>query len=126
MRPVAMMLVAIKFVAMQLMQILIEAIEAQLPMLPVLSYPTCSLLQRLSLEQAGSPLRITPACNESGVLEHLQVFRYGRQAHGKRRCELADRDRAAGDTRENGAPGRIGKRGEGDAQPVRAHLKPFG
>jgi len=105
------------------MKILIEAIEPMLPVLPVLSYPTRGLLERLSLEQTRPSLRVAAAYDESGALEYLQVLRDRRQAHFKRRRELPDRCRAARDPRKNRPPGWIGERRECRAESVACHYE---
>ena len=45
----------------------------------------------------------------------------GRQAHGERLGQFGHRGLAAGEPRQDRAPGRIGERGEGGAEAVGRH-----
>jgi hypothetical protein len=75
---------------MQLMQILIQPIEALLPVPPVLGDPTGRLLERLGPEPAGPPLGITTSPYEAGTLQHFQMLGNGRKTQIERRRQFAD------------------------------------
>jgi hypothetical protein len=106
---------------MQLAQIGVELVEALLPMRTVFLDPTRSLFQWLGLQAAGTSLSIPPTLNESGPLEHSQVFRDSGQAHIERRGEFPHSQLAVRYTRQNRTPGRIGERSESRAQAVCSH-----
>src|SRR2546430_5295973 len=60
--------------SLQFAQICIEALEALLPVAAIALGPVRHLLQRSSPQPAGPRLRLAAANDESGTLQHLQVF----------------------------------------------------
>src|SRR6266851_1238314 len=99
-------------------QIIVETIEALIPELPIVLEPSACLLQRLRLKSAGAPLGLARARDQAGALEHLEMFRDGRQAHRKGRGQLANRALARRELREDRASGRISERREGGIETV--------
>src|SRR5262245_34312670 len=69
---------------LQLAQIFFEAVEALFPKPSIVLHPICNILERSRVQTAGSPLSFAPARNQASILEHLQVFRYGRHTHVER------------------------------------------
>ena len=74
------------------------------------------------LETGGAPLRLAAAADQSGLLQHLQMFRHGRQAHVERLGQIVDAGLALGQPRQDGPTGRIGERGELGGEGVGLHL----
>ena len=58
------------------------------------------------------------ARDQSGVLEDLEMPRYGRQAHGKWRGKFVHRGLALCEARKDRAARRVSERSERHAQPV--------
>ena len=71
------------------------------------------------LEPARPALRVAPARDEPGALEHLEVHRDRGLAHRERLGELVTDGLARGQPRQDRAPGRIGEGGEGGVEPAR-------
>src|SRR6266851_8100685 len=100
-------------------QIVIEPVKAVRPEPPVVRYPIGDVLEWRGGDPAGPPLRLTPARNQAGAFQHLEVPGNGGHAHGKGRSDLRDRGLAGGQAREDGPASRVGERGERGAQVVR-------
>src|SRR3546814_8614249 len=66
---------------LQLVEIVLQPVEALLPELPIALQPARGILQRRGIQPAGPPLRLAPATDEAGPLQHLQVLGNRRQAH---------------------------------------------
>src|SRR5215469_12873618 len=98
--------------SLQLAKVLVEAIEAALPVVPVALGPFHNLAQRARLEPARARLCEAAAADESGALEHLQVFGDCRLAHRERPCQFHHTGLALGEPRQDGAASRVGERGE--------------
>src|SRR5262249_39756660 len=109
---------------LQLMQVFVESIETFLPELSVVLHPVGDLAQRAGVELAGTPLRVAAARDEPGPLEDLEVLGDRGEAHVKRLRELRHRRLALHQALENGAPCRIGERGEGQAERVHCNRPP--
>src|SRR5687768_5882028 len=73
---VGVMLLSLSF-SLKLVQVFVETVEALLPELPVVVEPIGDVLERRDFETAGTPLRLPPLSDQPGVLQHLQVLRYG-------------------------------------------------
>src|SRR5277367_5635216 len=73
-----------RFRGFHFLEILFEAIEAFVPKATVIGDPLVSLPQASRFQTAGTRLGITPACNQTGFLENLQMLRDGRHAHLER------------------------------------------
>src|SRR5262249_17508278 len=80
--------------ALQLLQVVLEPVEALFPEHAVVLQPVGCALQRARLEPAGAPLRLAPAGDEPGALQHLQVLGDRRQAHRERLGEFRNRSLA--------------------------------
>src|SRR5260221_9991894 len=73
---------------LQLFKIVVEAAEARLPELAVVSDPFGDRLQPLRLQAAGPALRLARARDQTGALEHLEMLGDRRLAHGERPGEI--------------------------------------
>src|ERR1041384_4273024 len=65
----------------QALQIAVHAIQALLPDVPVVLGKGGHGAQRGGVDLAGPPLRLLPARDQAGALQHAQVLRHGGQAH---------------------------------------------
>src|SRR5712664_161920 len=99
-------------------QIVIQTVKALCPEPPVVRNPIGDVLKRGGRDLAGTPLRLSPAGNQTGVLQHLEVPGDGGHAHRKGRSYLGDRGLPGGQASEDGAASGVGERGEGGAQRV--------
>src|SRR5579863_1836108 len=99
--------------ALQLLQVVLEPIEALLPEDAILLQPVCRMLERMRFEPPWAELRITTATDQPSALEHFQVLRHGGEAHVERPGQLVDRSFAGNEAREDGAARGIRECGEG-------------
>src|SRR5215472_12698792 len=67
--------------ALQLLQIHIEPVETLFPEPAVAPKPDIDVLECRAFDPARPPLRLAPARDQSGALEHLQMLGHRRQAH---------------------------------------------
>lgn len=102
----------------ELFQVIVEARVAGIPEAPELAGPFGDVLQRRGRQRARPRLGVTATLNEPGALEHAQVLRDGRTAHFKGLRQLFHGGGAAGQSREDGASGRIGESEKGGAERV--------
>src|SRR3954463_6445336 len=79
-RFIAVLLRAMLPAALQIAQVVVEAVEALLPEAAVLLDPARDLAQRRGFEAARAPLRFAPAGDEPHLLEHLEMPRDRREA----------------------------------------------
>src|SRR5262245_43952581 len=93
-------------------------IEALFPEPTITLQPVGGVLERTGFELARSPLRLAPARDQTGALQHLEVLGNGGKAHGKGLGQLYDRGRALGEARQDCAPGGIGKGREGGTELI--------
>src|ERR1700730_2410838 len=68
----------------QLAEVIVQAIEAFFPEMPVVFQPIGGVLERTSFERAGSPLRLAAAVDQAGALQHLEVLGDRGKAHRER------------------------------------------
>src|SRR5882724_9075898 len=54
-------------------QIIVETIEALHPKLAVVRHPIGDIFERPGSDAAGPPLRFTPAGNQAGMFQHLEM-----------------------------------------------------
>src|SRR5919107_5919593 len=80
----------LRLLGLELAQVVVEPVEALVEEAAVVLEPAVDALQSLGSEAAGTPLRLPPAGDEAGALQHLQMLRDGGQAHAERLCELRD------------------------------------
>src|ERR1700704_271094 len=99
MLPVAILFLLFLYVA----QIVIQPIEALRPEPLVVSQPIGDVLERPGSDPAGPPLCLAPACNQTGMFQHLEVPGDGGQAHRKGSSELRHSGLPGGQAREDGA-----------------------
>src|SRR5215468_8284599 len=110
--------------SLQLAEVAVEAAEAALPVAAVALGPLRYLAQRLGLQAAGARLSAPAAAHESRALEHLQMLGDRGLAHGEGAGQLHNTRLARGEAREDGAPRRVGERGESVVEAsVRRHIK---
>src|ERR1700737_5117354 len=72
----------------QLAEVIVQAIEAFFPEMPVVFQPIGGILERTRSERTGSPLRLAAAFDQAGALQHLEVLGDRRKAHRERLPEL--------------------------------------
>src|SRR6267143_5628233 len=84
----------------QLAEVIVQAIEAFFPEMPVVFQPIGGILERTRSERAGSPLRLAAAFDETGAFQHLQVLGYCGKAHLERLGELGDGNLASSEARQ--------------------------
>jgi hypothetical protein len=97
---------------LDLLQVPVEPVDAALPQLTSSVHPHRCLLESLDSQAARPRLRRPSARDQAGLLEHLQVARDRRQAHGERLRELLDRRVALGEPLEDRQAGRVAQGGE--------------
>src|SRR5258706_13181373 len=102
---------------LHLAQQVVEAQKRGFPELAVMLQPRRGLRERFRLELARPPLRVAASGNESGALQHLEMFGDGRLAHRKRFGQFESRGGAGSEARTARAPrgGGEGGRGGGGA-----------
>src|SRR5215212_2540999 len=98
-----------------------EIVEPSFPQRAERLGPVCDGFDRLGAEPARPALRVTPLCDQTGVLEHPQVLRDGGLRQPERCGEFADRRLAVGKTGEDRPPSRIAEGGEGPIK-VNSHF----
>src|SRR5579872_5954496 len=67
--------------ALQLLQIRVEPVETLFPKPAKAPKPDVDIFERRALDPAWPPLRLAPARDQSGALQHLQMLGHRRQAH---------------------------------------------
>src|SRR5438309_2375152 len=91
----------------------VEIVEAAFPPGAERLQPLRHRLHARRLEPARAALRVLPAGDEPGLLQHLQMLRDGRLAERERPGELRHRGFAERQPGEDGAAGGIAEGGEG-------------
>src|SRR5258708_6427240 len=107
-----------RVLSLQFVQIGLQTVEALLPETAVVLQPIRGILERRRIEAARAPLRVSAAADEPGALQHLEMLRDGRQTQVERLGQRGDRCLARDQSRQNGAPGRVGERGESAAELI--------
>src|SRR5260370_24545652 len=100
-------------------QIVIQTVKAFRPEPLIMRQPIGDILERSGRDAAGTPPRLAPARNQTGLLQHFEVPGNGGQAHCKGCGQLGDRGLAIGQSCENSAASGVGERRESGAQVVR-------
>jgi hypothetical protein len=95
---------------LQLLQVVIQPIEALVPELAVPLHPIGDLVQRSRLQPARPPLCLSSLRDQPGSLQHLEVLGDGGQAQGEGLGQLVDRGLALGEPRQDRSPRGIGER----------------
>src|SRR3970282_1378219 len=103
---------------LQLAQIVVQAVVALFPEAPVVFEPVAGRLKGGEFEPAGAPLRLAPAGDEAGPLEHLEVLGHGGQGHLERGSEFRHRRLPIREAEEDLAAGGVGECREGAAELV--------
>src|SRR6185312_3502612 len=104
---------------LEFLEIDLEAVEALVPELAVALQPFIDAHERLRLQLCGAVLRLASAGDEACMLQDLQVFGDGRQAHVEGLRQLVHRGLAQRQAGQNGPAGRVGEGREGFRKAVR-------
>src|SRR5829696_9052964 len=104
--------------ALNFLEVLVQAVEALLPEPPIMFDPLVHVLQRPRLELARPPLGLTTAGDQSGALEHLEVLRNPGKADFEGRRQFIDGSLSARESPEDRPPRRVGQRRERGTQLV--------
>src|SRR5688572_28335639 len=107
---------------LDLSQMVVEAVEAALPELPVALQPAGDVLQRARVEPTGPPLRRPAAADQAGAFEDPQMFGDRLEADRERLGQLVDRRLSAGELGQDRAARRVGERGQRGAELIDCHL----
>jgi hypothetical protein len=100
-----------------------EPVEAVGPDLAVLGDPVDGVVEGRRLQPARPVLGVATSADEPGALEHLEVPGDGLQAHVERLGQLVHgRLAVLGQPDEDRPAGRVGQRGEGEAERVGGHV----
>src|SRR5262252_10201689 len=75
----------------QILQYVVQALEALVPEAPVFPHPAGRLAQPTALEAARPPLRVAALRDQAGALQHFQVFGDRGEAEVERFGQLRDR-----------------------------------
>jgi len=113
-----MLLLLGELVFLELLKIVIEAVEALHPELTVVVDPVGGVFKGAGFEAAGAPLGFAATSDEAGTLEDFEMFGNGGHGDGERLGELGDGGFAGDEASENGAARGIGKSGEGGGEMV--------
>src|SRR5215510_11241309 len=89
--PAMLFLLGFQLTVFQLAQVVVQTVEALLPVAAVALHPVGDLLERLRLQPAGPPLRLAPARDQSRVLQYPEVLRNCRKTHLERLGQLPNR-----------------------------------
>src|SRR2546425_1249173 len=109
------------FLLDQILQKVVEALEALVPEAPVFPHPLGRLSEAPALEAARPPLRVAALSDQAGALQHFQVLGDAGKAQVKRFGQFRDRSLAQRETSQDRSPGGVGEGCERDAQLVVCH-----
>src|SRR5262245_2053819 len=84
-------LLVLRLAFLQLAQVLVQTVEALLPVTAIAPHPVGDLLERPRRNPARPPLCVAPAFDQSRLLQHLEVLRDGGKTHLEWLCQLTDR-----------------------------------
>jgi len=103
---------------LKLAKVVVEAIEARLPVAPVFADPVGYVAEPLRLEAARPPLGLASLLDEPGALEDPQVLRDRRETEVKRGGQLRDCGLPPGESSEDAPASGIGQSRERDAERI--------
>lgn len=109
---------AFLFVWLHFIEQRVQPLEPTFPEFSVTLQPCGRLSHRLGFKAAGTALRVTPAGNQAGTLQHAQMLGDGRLRHFEGRSQLRHRSFPERKTRQDGATRGIRQSREGGIQPV--------
>src|SRR2546427_4754320 len=109
--------------ALQLLEVAAQLVEALLPVAPVVLDPVGDVLERIGLQPARPPLRLAAALDQARALQHLEMFRNGGKADLEGLGQFQDRGFARGEAREDRPPRGIGEGGKGGAEAIGRHVQ---
>src|SRR5262245_32333315 len=108
--------------ALQLLEVPAQLVQALLPEAPVELDPVGDALTRARLQAASAPLRLAAALDQPRALEHLEVLGHRGQADVEGLRDLEHRGFARSEAREDRAPRGVGEGGKGGAEAVGGHI----
>jgi hypothetical protein len=96
-----------------------KGIEPVAPEPLVALQPSHGLPHRPRLETAKNGSAFLPPDDQACIRQHIDVLQHGRERHAERRGEIADRCAIGrGKAGDDGAPGRVRERAEGEVQGI--------
>ena len=105
----------------QILQHVVQALEALVPEAPVFPHPVRGLLEPAGLQPARPPLRVAALRDQAGALQHFEMFGDAGEAQVERLGQLRDRSLALCKTCQDRPPGGIGEGCKRDAQMIVRH-----
>src|SRR6187399_2700098 len=106
---------------LQLLQVVVELLEALAPRFARVLRPSRDLVERRRTELTRPALCIPTAGDQPRALEHLQMPRDGWKADLERSGELEHRRLTRCQARDDGPPGGIGERGKDRVEVCGGH-----
>ena len=103
---------------LQLLQVGLQAIQPLVPKPAIAFQPVVDGPQAVGRDAARAPLRLPPARDQPGPLQHLEVLGDGRQADVEGFRQLRHRRLAERQPRQDRPAGRVGERCKGGAERV--------
>ena len=113
-----MLLLLGELVFLELLKIVVEAVEALHPELTVVVDPVGGVFEGPGFEAAGAPLGFAATSDEAGTLEDFEMFGNGGHGDGEGLGELGDGGFTGDEMSENGAASGIGESCEGGGELV--------
>src|SRR5262245_46991946 len=108
---------------LQFAQVIVQAVETLFPEAAITFQPVVHLLERTRLDATGPPLRLAPAQDQAGALQHLEMLGDGGKAHVEGFGELGHRGFAGRKPGQDGPARRVGQGREGGAEAIRQHAE---
>src|ERR1700683_3572881 len=100
----------------------IQALEISFPELSIPLEPSVGFSEPSGFETPRAPLRVAPARDQSGALEHFEMFRNRRLAHGEGCSQLVPESLARNKPRQNSPPCAVRQRRKDGVQLRRCRL----
>jgi hypothetical protein len=113
-----MLLLLGELVFLELLKIVIEAVEALHPERTVVVDPVGGVFEGAGLEAAGTPLGFAASSDEAGAFQDFEVFRDSGHGDGEGLGELGNGGFTGDEASENGAASGIGEGGEGGGELI--------
>src|SRR5271166_5421734 len=107
--------------ALQFLQVALEAVEALFPEDAVVLQPVGRTLERARFQPAWAPLCLTAAGDQAGVLQHLEVLGDRGEAHVERFGQFGDRGLAGGQPCQDRPARRVREGRECATEAIRRH-----
>jgi hypothetical protein len=113
-----MLLLLGELVFLELLKIVVEAVEALHPELTVVVDPVGGVFEGAGFEAAGAPLGFAATSDEAGAFQDFEVLGNGGHGDGEGLGELGDGGFTGDETSENGAASGIGESCEGGGELI--------